>query len=290
MIGRIARLTAALCALTVVVVDAADYALRNESVITRTLRFAGQGERTLDIRNLHGSIRVAGYERDAVQLEARRTIAANSERDLRRGEAEAVLDFVEDAPTIEAVVREPNGPVCGEDWDGGWRRRPSYHVTYDFTVSVPARTRLRLCTINGREIIVSGTSGDFDIENVNGRITLNNLRGSGSATTVNGPVTASFLDIPRGNSLFKTVNGNVTVTWPDGLAADLKMQTFNGGLFTDFTVEPVEVRPAPAAERRDGRFVYRSNRSTQVRVGRGGPEVTLESFNGNVRVLRAHDR
>jgi hypothetical protein len=286
MSGRIAHLAVVLGALTIVV-DAADYALRDETLITRTLRFGGQGERTLDIRNLHGSIRVAGADGDAVQLEARRTIAADSESDLRRGEREAVLSFVEGVPTIEAVVREPNGPVCGEDWDGGWRRRPSYHVIYDFTVRVPARTRLRLCTINGREITVSGTTGDFDIENVNGRITMNNLRGSGSATTVNGPVTASFLDTPRRKSLFKTVNGNVTVTWPEGLAADLRMQTFNGGLFTDFTVEPIEVKPTPAAGRRDGRFVYRSNQFTQVRVGRGGPEVTLESFNGNVRVLRA---
>jgi hypothetical protein len=286
MMGRIARLAAALCALTVVV-DAADYALRDQSVITRTLRFAGQGGRALDIRNLHGSIRVSGSDGDVVQLEARRTIAANSENDLRRGEREAVLSFVDGAPTVEAVVNEPNGPVCGEEWEGGWRRRPSYHVTYDFAITVPARTHLRLCTINGREITVSGTTGNFDIDNVNGRITMNDVRGSGSATTVNGPVTASFLDTPRETSLFKTVNGNVTVTWPDGLAADLTLQTFNGGLFTDFTVQPIDVRPAPAALRRDGRFVYRSNRSTQVRVGRGGPEVTLESFNGNVRVLRA---
>lgn len=285
MMGRLACLAAIVAMLTIAV--EADYRLREELVITRTLRFAGPGERTLDIRNLHGTIRVSGDSGDAVQLSARRTISANSERDLRRGEQEAVLSFIDGLPKIEAVVQEPNGPICGEHWDGGWQRRPSYHVTYDFTVSVPARTRLRLCTINGREISVSGTTGHFDIENVNGRITMENVRGSGSATTVNGPVTASFLDVPREPSRFKTVNGNVTVTWPEDLAADLKLQTFNGGLFTDFTVEPVDVQPSPAAQRRDGRFVYRSNQFTQVRVGRGGPDITLESFNGNVRVLRS---
>jgi hypothetical protein len=41
------------------------------------------------------------------------------------------------------------------------------------------------------------------------------------------------------------------------------------------------------AERRDGRFVYRSNQFTLVRAGGGGPELTFETFNGNVRVLRA---
>jgi len=35
-------------------------------------------------------------------------------------------------------------------------------------------------------------------------------------------------------------------------------------------------------------FVYRSNEFTTLRVGRGGPELTFDAFNGDVRVLRAH--
>jgi hypothetical protein len=103
---------------------------------------------------------------------------------------------------------------------------------------------------------------------------------------VNGRVTASFAQAPRSASLFKTVNGQIVATFPDGLSADLRMKTFNGGLFTDFDVEPLS-QQLPVAERRAGRLTYRSNQFTAVRVGHGGPELTFDAFNGDVRVLRA---
>jgi DUF4097 and DUF4098 domain-containing protein YvlB len=115
---------------------------------------------------------------------------------------------------------------------------------------------------------------------------MQNVRGSGSARTVNAAIVASFAEPPRAASEFRTTNGNVVVTFPANLAADLRMKTFNGGLFTDFDVQDLP-QPATVAERRDGRFVYRSNQFTLVRAGGGGPELTFETFNGNVRVLRA---
>jgi hypothetical protein len=51
-------------------------------------------------------------------------------------------------------------------------------------------------------------------------------------------------------------------------------------------VEPLALN-APVVERRAGRVTYRSNQFTAVRVGHGGPELTFDAFNGDVRVLRA---
>ncbi len=41
---------------------------------------------------------------------------------------------------------------------------------------------------------------------------------------------------------------------------------------------------APAAERRNGKLVYRASRFTGVQVGDGGPEITLDAFNGTIRI------
>jgi hypothetical protein len=265
-----------------------DFRVRDERTISRTLRFGGSGERTLDVRAVHGSIRVIGADGSDVQLEARKTVRAETDADLRAAERDVLLEIVDNAASIEAIVREPLGDSCGQDsgrrgsrwWD------PPYAVTFDFTLQVPRGTRLRLCTVNGREIFVEGTSGDFELDNVNGRITMQNVRGSGSARTVNAAIVASFAEPPRAASEFRTTNGNVVVTFPANLAADLRMKTFNGGLFTDFDVQTLP-QPAAVAERRNGRFIYRSNQFTLVRAGGGGPELTFETFNGNVRVLRA---
>ena len=125
------------------------------------------------------------------------------------------------------------------------QRNRSYRVQYDLNVRVPEGVRLSLCTINGGEIEVRNTSGDFAVNNVNGRIRLIGVRGSGDAETVNGPVEAELLQVPRRDLRFKTVNGDVAVTWPRDLSADLRMKTMNGAVFTDFDVQTL-----PAVERR----------------------------------------
>jgi hypothetical protein len=260
----------------------------DESTISRTLRFAGGGERTLVIRLINGSIRVSGSDDATVDLQVRKRIRAESDADVQDAERDVTLDIADNAALIGAIARQPDSDVCGERSDRrGWWRRPRYQVTFDVTVRVPRGTRLELCTINGGEIRVDQTAGDFNVSNVNGRIALENVRGSGNAETVNGRVDVSFTEAPRAASTFRTHNGTVTAAFPDGLSADLKMKTFNGGLFTDFDVQPLP-QPAPVAiERRGTKSIYRSNDFARVRVGRGGPEITFETFNGDVRVVRA---
>lgn len=255
--------------------------------ISRTLRFSGPGVPTLDLRAINGSIRVTGYSGSDVQLEAQTTIRAETDTDLAAARREVVLDVADDASTVGVTVRDARYGICGEGRDGagGRRARNRYLVTIDLTARVPVGSRLRLCTVNGREVSVSGTAGDFEIDNVNGRITMDRISGSGRATTVNGGVTVSFVDAPREASQFKTVNGALEVSFPLDLAADLRMKTLNGGLFTDFDTQPLATTADPP-ERRNGRFVYHANRFTAVRVGRGGPRHTFETVNGDVRVFR----
>ena len=87
----------------------------------------------------------------------------------------------------------------GQRWD-----RVRYDVRFDFTIRVPRDAALRLCTINGGDVIVNGTRGDFDVDNVNGLIEMNQVAGAGSAHTVNGAVTVTFTANPKQPSSFKT--------------------------------------------------------------------------------------
>lgn len=260
----------------------------DDQTITRTLSFAAGGSRTLDVRNITGSIRVEATDDSTVQMSIHKVIRAESRADVADAQREVQIDFIDGTARVGATVTEANRHVCGEQWEDDqgrrWQRR-NYSVTFDFTIRVPRDTALRLCTINGGDVTVTGTRGDFDIDNVNGLIEMNRVAGSGSAQTVNGPVSVSFAANPTQASSFKTVNGNVDVRFSDGLSADFSMKTMNGGLFTDFDSQPLPTATTKG-ERRDGRFVYRANRSTRVRVGRGGPEITFETLNGNVRARR----
>lgn len=261
----------------------------DDSTTTRTLSFAAGGGRTLDVRNINGFIRVEGTDDSSVQMSIHKVVRAETRDAFADAQRDVRLDFRESNPRVEAIVTERDGHICGEQWNDGDRRRGPvhYHVRYDFTIRVPRDVSLRLCTINGGDVIVNGTRGDFDVDNVNGLIEMNRVAGSGSAHTVNGPVTVSFTANPKQTSSFKTVNGNVDVRFLDGLGADFAMKTMNGGLFTDFESQPLPNTASTAGERRNGKFVYRANEHTRVRVGGGGPQITFETLNGNVRARRS---
>ncbi len=78
-------------------------------------------------------------------------------------------------------MTDRRGHVCGEPWnDAAMRReRVHYDVRFDFTIRVPRDAALRLCTINGGDVIVNGTRGDFDVDNVNGLIEMRQVAGIG---------------------------------------------------------------------------------------------------------------
>jgi hypothetical protein len=261
---------------------------RDESVSRRTLRFAaGATNRVLDVRLFSGSIHVTGTGGSEVEIEIRKRVRARSDADLAAAR-DVAPEFIDNAARIGVVVRDDDRRICGEPWDGqrdSWRPR-DYEVAFDLAIRVPRDVRLGLCGINDGDIRVEQTAADFEISHVNGAITLQDVSGSGSVETVNGELRASFAAAPRAATLLKTLNGDVETTFPADLAADFRLKTFNGELFTDFDVVALARTPAPVA-RRNGTVVYQSNVHTDVRVGRGGPEITIETFNGDVRVRRA---
>jgi hypothetical protein len=260
------------------------YPVQRTEIISRTLRLSGADDRVVEVSTINGSIRVVGHDDDVVEMVVRKNVRAATDRDANDAEAAVTLDVGETASAVRLRGHAEAQPGC--DWETVTRRRaePPYVVSFDFDVRVPRGARLRLCTVNGGDVHVAGTSGDFQIDNVNGAITLTAIRGSGRAVTVNGGVTAEFAENPKAPSLFKSVNGDLDIVLQRGLSADLLMKTFNGGLFTDFDAAPLAT-PVAAAERRNGMTRYRANRFSRFRVGNGGPELTFDAFNGDIRIV-----
>jgi DUF4097 and DUF4098 domain-containing protein YvlB len=114
---------------------------------------------------------------------------------------------------------------------------------------------------------------------------MSDVAGSGEVQTVNGAVQVIFTRSPQGNCEFKTVNGEVDLSFPGDLSADFRMKTFNGEIYSDF---PVTYLPAASAvkEQQKGRFVYKSDRFFGVRTGKGGPEIKLDTLNGDIYIRK----
>jgi hypothetical protein len=265
------------------------YPVEEKETVQRTLEF-GPGEHVLELDNVSGFIHVVSTNGSNVEMVANKTIRAESRDRVADAQRDVTMNVSDKTATVRIYVDGPFRCQCADGRDG-WRSSgsrwndPGYRVNIDFDIRVPANTKLRLRTVNSGDIKVENTRGDFEVENVNGPVTLTDMRVSGSAETVNGAVHVSFLENPKTASSFKSTNGVIEVQFQPDLSADLRMKTFNGGLYTDFDVKALP-EPAAVAERVNGRFVYRGNSFTGVRVGNGGPEIKFDGFNGDVLILR----
>jgi hypothetical protein len=237
------------------------------------------GVRELIIDNVSGGIEVTASTGGSVEMDIETVFKARSQDRIDLGKKEVSLAQTTQGGLLRLRV---DGPFrCG---DGiCFHGDQPYHFEYNFKVKVPRSIALELRTVNKSRIFVEGTSGDFKISNVNGGIEMREVEGSGSVHTVNGGVTVSFARNPTGATSFKSVNGTLDVTFRSGLNADVRMKTFNGGMFTDFAVSPSPL-PVAQPERRDGKFLYKRNGLTAVRIGSGGPELSFDTLNGNVLI------
>ena len=264
--------------------DSERWSVRDEETIQKTLTLSGAPMRVL-VDNVNGYVHVTATSGSQVQVTAHKTIRADTDNDAQEAKNEVKLEFEEKPGAVSIYYSAPwrcNNNCCN---DGCREHRRFYDVKYDIDVQVPRSARAVVSTVNHGDVLIDGVAGDFDVRNVNGGITMTGISGSGDVHTVNGPVRVEFTKNPAAATSFKSVNGALDVYFQSGLSADLLFKTFNGQIFSDFDVSP-HATPIET-ERKDGRYVYRSNRLQGGRAGQGGPQLSFDTLNGNVRLHRA---
>ena len=259
------------------------WSVREQETIQKTLPLSG-GPMRVVVDNLDGYVHVTGTNDSQVRLTAHKVIRAETDSDLDQAKKEVALEISE-RPGSVTVYYDAPWRCNGESGCHNQQRR-FYNVTYDIDVEIPRQARPVVSTVNNGDIRIEGTAGDFDIGNVNGGIAMTGVSGSGDAHTVNGPITVRFTRNPATASSFKSINGQLDFYFQPEFSADLRFKTFNGQIYSDFDVTPVALLAAQS-EQRNGKFVYHSNGLKGGRAGRGGPELTFDTFNGNIRLHRA---
>jgi len=244
--------------------------------------YAGVHELIID--NISGDIEVTAQSGGNVEMDIEKTLSARSNDRLAIARKEISLAERREGGLVELTVDGPFRCHCADN-STRFEGHQLYEFRYAFKVRVPKNIALELHDVNGSRIFVQGTSGDFNLSNVNGGIEMRDVEGSGKVHTVNGDVKVTFARNPPGATSFRSVNGTLDVAFRSGLNADLKMKTFNGGVYTDFPVTTLAAEP----EQRGGKLVWSSRRATTSRAGSGGPELSFETLNGQV-LIRNRDK
>jgi hypothetical protein len=225
----------------------------------------------LEIKGVNGSIRAMPGTGDQIDVTARKTA--------RRSDPEEVEIKVVpfgDGVAICAVyptprrARHENSCEPGDDWESS---TDNNDVTVDFIIKLPAGIVFDGRTVNG-DVDADNLGADASVSTVNGSVNVS-AAGHVEASTVNGTIRASMGRADwTGEAQFSTVNGGITLTLPDGVSAEVRAETVNGDLETDF---PLTV---------SGRFGPRRMRGT---IGNGGGDRSLEltTVNGSIRIRKA---
>ena len=259
-------------------------------VETRTLKETIPLERKepvlLVVDNVFGPIHVKGHDKAQVEMVAEETTEARSKTAFDHARQDVKLEVGHEGDEVTFVV---DGPFRERGEDRFCNPKSlGYTVTYAFEIRVPRKTHLDVRTVNGGDIVVEDVLGDLRVSNVNGEIQLDGVGGGMvRATTVNGPVRAHFEKNPTEDSMFHTINGDLELWLQPGFAAEMKFKTFNGEARTDFDVEPLPSDPAVSETTDGGRRVFRAREWSRVRVGRGGPLFSFETFNGDILIRNA---
>ena len=259
-----------------------NFRVEKKGEINRTLRFEDSSEpKDFQVDNIFGSIVVTGYDGKEVKLFARKTIKARTEGRIEKAEEEVKLDITQEGNIIDVFV---DGPFRNQHKNRREWNDPGYRVHYDFDIKVPRKTNIFLKTATDGIIEVNSTEGEFQVRHANGKIVMRDIVGSGTAKTANGDVKVSFVKNPVSDCSFKTVNGDVDVTFVNNLSADFLLKTRFGDAYSDFPVSHLPVQSTATEERRNGKYVYRSNASIGVRVGTGGPKIAMDTLNGDLLI------
>jgi hypothetical protein len=257
--------------------DWRDWRYSEKETIQKSFDVSHSSEaKRLLVDNQHGYIHINGYNGSEIRVTIHKEVRGRTQSALDEGKREARLDISQQGNYVRFYD------------DGPWRHRDrgddyyGYLANYDYDVEVPAATELNIKGFNDK-IEVKATDGPFDIHGFNGGIDMQDISGSGTVQTFNGEMKVAFRRNPEHDSTFKTFNGSIDAYFRPDFNADLHFKTFHGGVFSDFDVAPLPTTIA-AGQNLNTKFVYRSTSGGGARVGKGGPVLHFEGFNGSIRL------
>ena len=236
---------------------------------------------TLSVRLMWGGITITGTNRKDVSIEARASDETRGR--LGRGRGSIIVegggvvilggrgrggnDSDDDATGLRRLTQPGGFEVEEHDNQVVVASSGAMNRGIDFTMQVPAKTHLKLSTLNDGPIVVENVEGEIEVNNQNESIALTNVAGSVVANAHNGRVKVVMTRLTADKAMgFTSFNGNVDVTLPASAKANLKMRSDIGEIFTDSTSRFVPpLAPPPGARAATAGSASTSTRQSRAR-------------------------
>src|SRR5947207_6263314 len=222
----------------------------------------------LEVKGVNGDVRAVLASGAEAVVNARKHARRSDpdEVEIKVVESDAGITICAVYPTPRRA-REENTCEPGDGWHSSTENND---VKVDFEVQVPAGVEFNGQTVNG-EMAAEGLEADVRASTVNGSVRVTTT-GLAEASTVNGSVYAQMGRANWTDQLeFSTVNGGITLILPPKLDTEVRANTVNGDIESDY---PLTI---------SGKFGPRRIRGT---IGAGGRTLSLSTVNGEIRLRK----
>jgi len=236
----------------------------------KTLPLSSQG--TFSLKNINGEVRVSTWKEAKVEIKALKKTNKGAEN-LQKVKIEVTA--AADSVSVDTVYPKHENTGVSVDYDikvpEGVSLGGVSSVNGSVAITGPF-SRVSASTTNG-QVKVENASGNLEFETTNGDVTAINISGPITAHTTNGNIILELTKLEAGISA-ETTNGSITVRLSAGQEINglLEAKTVNGSISFDF---PITLQS-----------LEKSKHHLRGQLGQGGPQISLETVNGSIRLTR----
>lgn len=157
----------------------------------------------------------------------------------------------------------------------------------EVVIHVPYSTSLNIRANMGDVVEVTNVSGDLEANNMTGPVKMTGVGGSVVAHSMTGAVTVVFDKINLTKPMsFSSMSGDIDVTFPKNLKANVKMNTAQGEIYSDFNIQ---VTPGPGKvikkkKEKNGKFKVVFDRTQYGTINGGGEEISFKTMTGSIYI------
>jgi DUF4097 and DUF4098 domain-containing protein YvlB len=128
-------------------------------------------------------------------------------------------------------------------------------------------------SVSGK-IEIDAAGGSIDVENVSGKTMIyGGVIDNGDLESVSGDITCHAIPGPDGSLDIETMSGAITLVIDPTLVASFDLSTFSGSIQNQIGPEPTRTSK------------YTPGKELYFNTGSGGPNISLESFSGSIKLI-----
>ncbi len=227
----------------------------------------------LYVENFNGSIDVAGWDQDTIDISGTKYAGSQSTLDALK------VDVVASGDTVRIRTVRPS-----ERWG---------NMGVRYTIRVPRQTTLEKVTSSNGGITASNLEAPVRVGTSNGALRVENVQGGVEADTSNGSIHALLTGASDGRGIrLHTSNGSTELTTDNVGVGGVTARTSNGSITlhlpVDFSgeVDATTSNSSVGNDFESGFHGTTGKHSLNGTIGSGGPKLALHTSNGRISLRK----